>query len=68
MMPMSLPLHINLNLIPLSSDQLTVTPFVACYPYQVLPPAKEQSAWLTQKLQASGPSLLNCLIINSLVA
>jgi hypothetical protein len=59
MFPMSLPLHINLEPIPLASDWLTLVPLVACYPYQVLPPTKKQNAWLTQKLQAGEPYLLN---------
>jgi hypothetical protein len=40
---------------------LTLAPFGACYPYQVLPSTKKQNASLTQQLQAREPYLLNTL-------
>jgi hypothetical protein len=44
----------------LASDWLTLSPFVACFPSNVLPPnKKKQNAGLTQKLQAKEPYLLN---------
>jgi hypothetical protein len=32
----------------IASDWLTVAPFVACYPQQMLPPTEKQNAWLTK--------------------
>jgi hypothetical protein len=68
MFPVSLPLHVNFKL-NLLSVWLTdwLIPFVACYTYQVLPPTKKHSAWVTQKLQAREPYLLNMPYIRCLL-
>jgi hypothetical protein len=63
MFSVSLPLHINLKCIPLAFDWLTLAPFVACYPFQVVPPTEKQNAWLTWKLQAGEPCLLNMISV-----
>jgi hypothetical protein len=47
----------------IASDWLTVVPFVACYPYQVLPPTQKQNGWLTQKSQTRETYFSTCLYV-----